>query len=156
MRGKIAHRQPHADLADAAPPGRDQGHSVAVRVGEAARLSSVVAGVVELAVAGGRALGQRLGQVVDLDHRAQRIVPVLVLPAADRQQMVEGKADLALPERQHRFEVVGREAEVHARLGEIHAKAFQKSVACAAAACMTLERSFEKANEARRAIEEEL
>jgi hypothetical protein len=36
--------------------------------------------------------------VVDLDHRAKGVVAVLVVAAADRQQMIERQANLALPE----------------------------------------------------------
>ena len=45
--------------------------------------------MIEFAVAGRRVRGQRVGMVVDLDHRAQGVVAVLVLAAADLQQMVE-------------------------------------------------------------------
>jgi hypothetical protein len=58
--------------------------------------------------------------MVDLDHRAQGIVPVLVLAAPDRQHVVEPEADRALPERQHRIGIVGGKADIDLRLRQFH------------------------------------
>jgi hypothetical protein len=45
-------------------------------------------------------------------RQRQRVVPVLFLPAANRQQMVEAKAGILLPEPQHRLQIVRRKSEV--------------------------------------------
>jgi hypothetical protein len=47
-------------------------------------------------------------------------VPVLFLPAANRQHMVEAKAGILLPEPQHRLQIVGRKSEVDNVLCELH------------------------------------
>jgi hypothetical protein len=70
-----------------------------------------------------RALAERkrddLGEM-DIDDRAQRVVPVLFLPATNRQHMVEAKAGIPLPEPQHRLQIVRRESEVDDVLCELH------------------------------------
>jgi hypothetical protein len=53
-----------------------------------------------------RDLGQRFGMMVELDDRTLRIVPVLLLPPANRQHVIEAEADLLLPEAQHRLQII--------------------------------------------------
>jgi hypothetical protein len=50
--------------------------------------------------------------MVEFYDRAQRVVPVLFLPAANRQHMVEAKAGILLPEPQNRLQIVRRKSEV--------------------------------------------
>jgi hypothetical protein len=64
--------------------------------------------------------GQRLGVMVELDDRAQSVVPVLFLPAANRQHMVEAKPGILLPEPQHRLQIVRRKSEVNDVFCESH------------------------------------
>src|ERR1700738_2103802 len=63
---------------------------------------------------------QRLHVMVEFYDRAQRVVPVLFLPAANRQHMVEAKAGILLPEPQHRLQIVRRKSEVDGVLCELH------------------------------------
>jgi hypothetical protein len=58
--------------------------------------------------------------MVEFYDRAQRIVPVLFLPAANRQYVVEAKAGVLLPEPQHRLQIIGRKSEVYDALCELH------------------------------------
>src|SRR5690606_15972424 len=76
----------------------------------------------KLAPAGRRRRRQRVAGVVDLQHGAREVMPVLPEPTAERQHMVEGKAELALVEGEHRLELVGVEADVEPGLGELHAR----------------------------------
>src|ERR1700694_2966810 len=55
--------------------------------------------------------------MVDLDDRACRIMAVLLLAAPDRQDMIELETHRALPEREHRFEVVGGKPDIDLRFG---------------------------------------
>src|ERR1700730_3488570 len=63
---------------------------------------------------------QRFGVMVEFYDRAQRVVPVLLLPAANRQYVVEAKAGILLPETQHRLQIVRRKSEVDDVLCELH------------------------------------
>lgn len=58
--------------------------------------------------------------MIDLHHRAQRIVAMLVLPAPHRQQMIEAQSGFALPEGQHRINLVGGKADIDLRLRQLH------------------------------------
>jgi hypothetical protein len=58
--------------------------------------------------------------VIDLQHRAEGVVPMLVLAAADLQQVVEGNTRLALSEGQHGFEVVGGQPDVDPWFRQFH------------------------------------
>jgi hypothetical protein len=74
----------------------------------------------QLAVAARCCGRQRLRVMVEFYDRAQRIVPVLFLPATNRQHMVEAKAGILLPEPQHRLQIVRRKSEVDDVLCELH------------------------------------
>ena len=63
---------------------------------------------------------QRLRVMVEFYDRAQRVVPVLLLPATNRQHMVEAKAGIPLPEPQHWLQIVRRESEIDDVLCELH------------------------------------
>jgi len=116
---EAAHRQADPGLGDPAPAGRDQGHPVAVRIGEGTGLGEALPRQVELAVAGRLPGRDRLGIGVDLEHRAVGVMAVLVLAPPDGQEVIEGDPRLALPEGQDGLEVVGGHADVHARLGQL-------------------------------------
>jgi hypothetical protein len=104
---QVAHRDPHADLGDALVAGRHEAHEVAFRIPHPPRRRDAFARDDQLPVAGGRIGGERFGVVVDLEDAAQDVVAVLVLAAADPEEMIEGDPDLDLPEGQHRLEIVG-------------------------------------------------
>ncbi len=55
---------------------------------------------------------QRLSVMVEFDDRAERVVPVLFLPPANRQHVIEAKAGILLPKPQHRLQIVRRKSEV--------------------------------------------
>jgi len=55
---------------------------------------------------------RRLRVMVEFYDRAQRVVPLLFLPAPNRQHVVEAKAGILLPKPQHRLQIVGRKSEV--------------------------------------------
>jgi hypothetical protein len=77
---------------------RDQADAVAVGIGERGRRGQALARDEQLAVARGRRIWQGIQTVVDLDHAAERVVAVLLLRAAELQQVVERQPGLALPE----------------------------------------------------------
>jgi hypothetical protein len=58
--------------------------------------------------------------MVEFYDRAQRIVPVLFLAAANWQDMVEAKADILLPEPQHRLQIVRRKSDIDDVFCELH------------------------------------
>src|ERR1700722_500657 len=74
----------------------------------------------QLAVAARCCGRQRLRVMVEFCDRAQRVVPVLLLPAANRQYMVETQAGILLPEPQHRLQIVRRKSEVDDVLCKLH------------------------------------
>jgi hypothetical protein len=47
-------------------------------------------------------------------------MPVLLLPAADRQHMIEADTGILLPELQHGLKIVGREPDVDDALCQFH------------------------------------
>jgi hypothetical protein len=53
--------------------------------------------------------------MIDLDHGASGVVPMLSLATPDREDVVELEPDLALPEREHRIEIVGGKSDVDLR-----------------------------------------
>jgi hypothetical protein len=50
--------------------------------------------------------------MVDFYDRAQRVMPVLLLPAAYRQPMIETEAGILLPELQHRLQIVRGQSDI--------------------------------------------
>ena len=58
--------------------------------------------------------------MIELDDRALRLVPVLVLPAANRQHIIESKTDILLPEPQHRLQIVRRKSDVDDIFRQLH------------------------------------
>ena len=74
----------------------------------------------QLAIAAGRCGRQRFDVMIEFYDRAQRAVPVLFLAAANRQDMIEAKADIVLPEPQHRLQIVRRKSDVDDVFCELH------------------------------------
>jgi hypothetical protein len=66
----------------------------------------------QLAIAAGRCGRQRFDVMIEFYDRAQRVMPVLFLAAANRQDMIEPKADIVLPEPQDRLQIVRRKSDV--------------------------------------------
>jgi hypothetical protein len=66
----------------------------------------------QLAIAAGRCGRQRFDVMIEFYDRAQRVMPVLFLAAANRQDMIEAKADIVLPEPQDRLQIVRRKSDV--------------------------------------------
>jgi hypothetical protein len=63
---------------------------------------------------------QRPFKVVDLDHRAERIVPVLLLASSNGKNMVELQAHFGLPEFHHGIQTVRTKAKVDSVLAQLH------------------------------------
>jgi hypothetical protein len=58
--------------------------------------------------------------VVDLDDGSLLIVPVLFLPAADRQHMIEANSGILPPEPQHRLQIVRRKSDIDDAFCQLH------------------------------------
>lgn len=108
----VADHQTNADLADAILAWGNEADEIAVGVGRTARGVQTVAGDDQLPIAGGQGIGQRRGDMVDLQDRAHEVVAVLVEARANLQQVVEGQADIPLPERQHGRQGIGRKTDI--------------------------------------------
>ena len=67
-----------------------------------------------------RCLRQRLRMMVQLDDGALLIMPVLLLPAANRQHMIEANGGVLLPELQHRLQIVRRKSDIDDALRQLH------------------------------------
>ena len=67
-----------------------------------------------------RTCRQRFDVMIEFYDRAHRVVPVLFLAAANRQDMIEAKADIVLPEPQHRLQIVRRKSDVDDVFCELH------------------------------------
>src|SRR5579871_129805 len=58
--------------------------------------------------------------MIDFHHGAQRVMTMLLHAFSNGQHMIEFHAGLALPEREHRLEIVRVQADIDARLGKVH------------------------------------
>ena len=58
--------------------------------------------------------------MIDLDNGALLLVPVLFLPAADRQDVIEANGGILLPEPQHGLPIVRRKSDVDDVLCQLH------------------------------------
>ena len=67
-----------------------------------------------------RCLRQRLRMMVQLDDGALLIMPLLLLPAANRQHMIEANGGVLLPELQHRLQIVRRKSDIDDALRQLH------------------------------------
>jgi hypothetical protein len=63
--------------------------------------------------------------MIDLDDRAGGIVPILLLTAAKRKDVIERQSHLVLPKRQHAIEIVREKTNVDLLLCELHGESFQ-------------------------------
>src|SRR6266478_9251304 len=91
---------------------RHQADTIAIGIDHRAWFLDALARNNQFAVAARCCSRQRLRVMVEFYDRAQRIVPVLFLPATNRQHMVEAKADILLPEPQHRLQIVRRKSDI--------------------------------------------
>ena len=105
-------------LGDAVMAGRHKLDAVAIRIGQLGWCGEAVAGDDEAEVATPGAGRQRVAGMVQLEDAALMVVAVLAQAAAERQHMVEGQADILLPEGEHLIETVGEHADIEAILGE--------------------------------------
>jgi len=58
--------------------------------------------------------------MVQLDDRALLDMPILLLPAANRQHMIEADGGILLPELQHGLQIAGREPDIDDALRQLH------------------------------------
>ena len=121
MRVHVAHAEADADPLDAVGARRHQRHAVAVRIGETFGPEQALARDQQFAIAGRRRGRQFVSRVVDLEHRAEKIVPVLPHAVAQRQHVVEGQSDLVPPEVEHGLETGREEADIDPGFGKVHA-----------------------------------
>jgi len=126
---RVAHAEPDADAFDAEGAMRHQRHRIAVRIGEMFRPEQSLARDQQLAIAGWRPRRDGLAAFVDLQHRAEHLVAMLLASAAQRQKMIEGEPDFLLIEVEHRLDVIGEEADIDPWLGEVHDGSLQYSIA---------------------------
>src|SRR5882672_5240320 len=99
---------------------RHQADTIAIGIDHRAWFLDALSRNNQFAVAARCCGRQRLRVMVEFYDRAQRVVPVLFLPAANRQHVVEAKAGILLPEPQHRLQIVRRKSEVDDVLCELH------------------------------------
>src|SRR6478672_8087361 len=99
---------------------RHQADTIAIGIDHRAWFLDALARDNQFAVAARCCGRQRLRVMVEFYDRAQRVVPVLLLPATNRQHMVEAKAGIPLPEPQHWLQIVRRESEIDDVLCELH------------------------------------
>src|SRR5260221_4394553 len=99
---------------------RHQLNTIAIGIDHPARVLQAFSRNNQFAVAARGGLRQRLRVMVELDDGALRVVPVLFLPAANRQHMIEAKTDILLPEPQHRLQIVRRKSDVDDVFRELH------------------------------------
>ena len=87
---------------------RHQADTIAIGIDHGALFFDALSRNNQLAVAARCCGRQRLRVLVEFYDRAQRVVPVLLLPAANLQHMVEAQAGILLLEPQHRLQIVRR------------------------------------------------
>ena len=120
VRRQIPDADPNPDLGDAAMPGWHQRHAIAFRISQCAGRCQALPGDQQFSIAAGRRIRQGAFVMINLEDAAKDVVAMLVLSAPDRQHMIQGHTRLTLPERQHRLEVIGGEADVEPGFGELH------------------------------------
>jgi hypothetical protein len=116
----VADREHDCDARHTFVARRHEQHAVAVGVGKRLRLRHALARDPEVAIAARRLVAERVARVVDLEHRAEQTVTVLLQPAAHGQELLVRKPDALLPEVEHRLTLVRVQAHVDARLRELH------------------------------------
>ena len=120
-----AHRD--GELGDTIMSRRHETHAISIGIDHGAWCPDARSRNDQLAIAAGRCGRQRFDVMIEFYHRAQRVVPVLFLAAANRQDMIEAKADIVLPEPQHWLQIVRRESEVDDVLCELHVPASMRN-----------------------------
>src|SRR5258705_7919641 len=75
-------------------PRRYQADAIAIGINQEARFLHALSRNNQFSVAARRCGRQGLRVMVELDDGALRVVPVLFLPAANRQHMIEAKTDI--------------------------------------------------------------
>src|SRR6266403_4693049 len=101
-------------------PRRYQADAIAIGIDQEARFLHALSRNNQFSVAARRCGRQGLRVMVELDDGALRVVPVLFLPAANRQHMIEAKTYILLPEPQHRLQIVRRKSDVDDVFRELH------------------------------------
>ena len=99
---------------------RHETHTIAIGIDHGAWRPNARSRNDQLAIAAGRCGRQRFDVMIEFYDRAHRVVPVLFLAAANRQDMIEAKADILLPEPQHRLQIVRRKSDVDDVFCELH------------------------------------
>src|SRR6266851_111485 len=110
----------NGELGDAIISLRHQPDPVAVRIDHPLRFLQPLSGNDQFTITAWRRLRQRIRMMVDLDDRALLVMPVLLLSAADRQHVIEAKADILLPEPQHRLQIVRRKSDINDGFRQLH------------------------------------
>src|SRR6266404_331355 len=109
-----------AESRDAIKSRRHQLNTIAVGVDHSSRLLQTRSRDNQFAVTARCRLRQGLRMMVELDDGALLIEPVLFLPAADRQHMIEANSDFLLPEPQHWLQIVRRKSDVDDAFCQLH------------------------------------
>ena len=107
-------------MSDAVESRRHEQNAIAVGISHPPRLLQPLSRDDQFTVSARCSLRQGIRMMVDLDDRTLLLVPVLLLSAADRQHVIEAKADVLLPETQHRLQIVGRESDVDDGFCQLH------------------------------------
>src|SRR5258706_13839155 len=99
---------------------RHQADTIAIGIDHRAWFLDALARNNPFRVAAGWCGRQRLRVRGEFYDRAQRVGPILFLPATNRQHMVEAKAGIPLPEPQHRLQIVRRKSDVDDIFRQLH------------------------------------
>ena len=113
-----AHRD--GELGDTIMSRRHETHAISIGIDQGRWCPDARSRNDQLAIAAGRCGRKRFDVMIEFYDRAQRVAPVLLLAAANRQDMIEAKADIVLPEPQHRLQIVRRKSDVDAVFRELH------------------------------------
>jgi hypothetical protein len=113
-----AHRD--GELGDTIMSRRHETDAISIGIDHGAWCPDARSCNAQLAIAAGRSGRQRFDVMIEFYQRAQRVVPVLFLAAANRQDMIEAKADIVQPEPQHWFQIVRRKSDVNDVFCELH------------------------------------
>ena len=113
-----AHRD--GELGDTIMSRRHETHAISIGIDHGAWCPDARSRNDQLAIAAGRCGRQRFDVMIEFYDRVQRVVPVLFLAAANRQDMIEAKADIVLPEPQHWLQIVRQKSDVDDVFCELH------------------------------------
>ena len=113
-----AHRD--GELGDTIMSRRHETHTISIGIDHGAWCPDARSRNDQLAMAVGCCGRKRFDVMIEFYDRAQRVAPVLLLAAANRQDMIEAKAGIVLPGPQHRLQIVRRKSDVDAVFRELH------------------------------------